>query len=385
MKKPARMSVAAGAGLIMALTTLGTVAPATAASSAAPAASQDRLVDVPALRVFERVIDPDDYECDTPIIQSYFNSRVASWTAAELQFVIPHQDTLFGVPTYAPLFFGEQGDPTYALDSHAAQLRNTFRDVKQFWAGSESEDVQFDDIQLMAMHGDVLLDADLVEATLQLMQDYGLLSPPLDTATDAELREEAETVASFLQANVDSGRALYDDPLWTLNAYAFTGEDETDPFLRSLPDKMVFGDGFLDFMEALGLGDVGPRVVMGYEFAHHIQYELGLFESELEGPEATRRTELMADAYAAYYGVHKRGLALNQKRVVDALLAFYAVGDCGFDSDGHHGTPNQRERAAQWGAELAMASDPKSAVMDAREFAELFDAALPDIVAPDAA
>ena len=48
---------------------------------------------------------------------------------------------------------------------------------------------------------------------------------------------------------------------------------------------------------------------------------------------------------AAYYGTHKKGLALNKKRVADALLSFYTVGDCQFDSPGHHGTPLQRERA----------------------------------------
>ena len=123
---------------------------------------------------------------------------------------------------------------------------------------------------------------------------------------------------------------------------------------------------------------------MGHEFGHHIQYELGLFTEE-ESPEATRRTELMADAYAAYYGVSKKGLALNAKRVIDALEAFYVVGDCSFDSNGHHGTPNQRERAAQWGVDLAKANQPSSFVIDAAVLAELFDEALPEIVAPDAA
>ena len=69
----------------------------------------------------------------------------------------------------------------------------------------------------------------------------------------------------------------------------------------------------------------------------------------------------MADSFASYWAVHKKGLTLNAKRVVDTLLSFYTVGDCAFDDDGHHGTPLQRERAAAWGAELAMASSPKSA------------------------
>ena len=206
--------------------------------------------------------------------------------------MIPHQDALFGVPTYAPLFFGTTGDPTYALDSHAAQLRNAFRDVKKFWSGSEHDGVQFDDIQLMAMHGDVLLDADLVEATLVLMQKYDALDgSPLENATAAQLRAEAVTVATFLQQNAAAGGDLYDDPLWTLNAYAFSGEDEEDAFLQGLPDKLVFGDGFLDFMEWMGLGDVGPRVVMGHEFGHHIQYEPSLHRRGEPGGHAAYRAD----------------------------------------------------------------------------------------------
>jgi hypothetical protein len=88
----------------------------------------------------------------------------------------------------------------------------------------------------------------------------------------------------------------------------------------------------------------------------------------------------MADALAAYYGVHKRGLALNKKRVVDTLLSFAAVGDCQFASPGHHGTPLQRERAAEWGAALAQAAQPKSMVLPAEDVIELFDAALPGII-----
>ena len=57
---------------------------------------------------------------------------------------------------------------------------------------------------------------------------------------------------------------------------------------------------------------------MGHEFGHHIQYELNLFDPPLTGAEATRRTELMADAFATYWAMHARGLSLNAKRVVDA-------------------------------------------------------------------
>ena len=94
----------------------------------------------------------------------------------------------------------------------------------------------------------------------------------------------------------------------------------------------------------------------------------------------TRMPELMADAMAAYYGTHKQGLALNKKRVADALLSFYTVGDCQFDNPGHHGTPLQRERAADWGADLAAAANPQSYILPPATFVELFDEALSQII-----
>jgi hypothetical protein len=362
VKKPARWSVAVGTGLLLSLTALTPLSSATAAP--APAHRAD-LVDVPARALVDRVINPDDYECETPILQQYVTATLLDMTAEQFAFVVAHQGTLLNVPTYEALVYGSDTDPTYALDSHAAQLEKAFRQVKRFWS-----DVPSDDIQLHAMHGDVLLDADRIARTLAFLAE---------TDVTPQIQAEADTVADFMATQGD----FYNNPLWTLNAYAFSGEGDPDPRAQEIPDKLVFGDGFLQAMDDLGFGDVGPRVVMGHEFGHHIQYELGLFDP-VASPEATRRTELMADAYAAYFGVHKRGLALNQKRVVDTLQTFYAVGDCAFDNDGHHGTPNQRRRAAEWGADLAQASQPASSKLLASELAELFEAKLPELVAPDA-
>ena len=287
-------------------------------------------------------------------------------TPDQLAFTFAHLDTLLNVPTYDPLLFGSDTDPTYALSSHSTQLHKTFRQVKSFWT-----DIQSDDIQLMAMHSDVLLDPARIARTNAFLADS-----PITPA----IQQEADTVAAFMQDDAE----FLQNPLWTLNAYAFSAEGDPDPRIQDIPDKLVFGDGFIEAMEVFGLGDVGPRVVMGHEFGHHIQFELGLFDSPLTGPEATRRTELMADTFAGYFGAHKRGLALNAKRVVDTLLTFYASGDCFFDDPGHHGTPNQRRRAATFGTDLAMASRPASSRLLASEVADLFEDELPEIVAPDA-
>jgi hypothetical protein len=364
---PAALAVAA----LLTLGLLTPVATATAAPSRttapATASGQRDLVEVPARAAFEQAVPPS--ECDpNTLLGQYFDQVLADMSDAQFNFLVAHQLVLFNVPTYDALFFGTAGDPDYALTSHARQIQNTFRDLKRFWS-----DVQTDDIQLMAMHGDVLLDADRIADTLTAMVKFGVI-PPM---TPAQIATEAQTVADFMATQGD----FFNNPLWTLNAFAFSGEGESDPELQALPDKLVMGDGILEAYDSFGLGDVGPRVIMAHEFAHHIQFELGVFDTGPADPaEATRRTELMADAMASYFGVHKKGLALNKKRVVDALLSFYTVGDCQFADPGHHGTPLQRQRAAEWGADLAAAAHPRSFVLPAEEVVSQFEAALPGIV-----
>ena len=102
--------------------------------------------------------------------------------------------------------------------------------------------------------------------------------------TPAEIQEEAQEVATFMQAQGD----FYDNPLWTLNAFAFSGEGERDPFIAALPDKLIIGDGIIAAYDAIGLGDVGARVIMAHEFAHHVQYELGVFDTGPTDPARPR-------------------------------------------------------------------------------------------------
>ena len=199
--------------------------------------------------------------------------------------------------------------------------------------------------------------------------------------TDAEAETSAAEIAEAI-----TKRGLFDggnNPLFTLNAFAFTAEGDPDPLVHGLPDKLVFGDGILDALDYLGIGEVGSRAVMGHEFGHHVQYEDKLFDSPLTGPEATRRTELMADAFGTYFATHARGLALNTKRVLQAEQTSYNVGDCQFTSAGHHGTPNQRMRTATWAADLANAARPQGAILPSLKFADLFEQKLPELVAPD--
>ena len=92
----------------------------------------------------------------------------------------------------------------------------------------------------------------------------------------------------------------------------------------------------------------------------------------------------MADAFSSYFLTHKRGAAMNWKRVQQFFQVFYGIGDCGFDSYGHHGTPNQRMKSSEFGYQLAHDAQKQGQILTAEEFIVLFDAALPGILAPDA-
>jgi hypothetical protein len=313
-----------------------------------------------------RAINPGDYECAPTGLDAFVDDLVNGMSDEEFFFLVTHLE-LLDIPTYDALLYGTKGDSGYAIRSdYRTLLTNTFRDVKKFW------DVESDDIQLMAMHGGWMTDEARVARILKVDEIFGL--------TDAEAEAKAAEIADAISSGMFDGG---NNALFTLNAYAFTAEGDPDPLVQGLPDKLVFGDGILDALDYLGIGNVGSRAVMGHEFGHHVQYEDNLFDSPLTGPEATRRTELMADAFGTYFATHARGLSINDKRVLQAERTSFEVGDCQFASPGHHGTPNQRMRAATWAADLANAARPQGKILPSLTFAEKFDQKLPEIVAPD--
>ena len=329
-------------------------------------ASRFGLDSSPAREALERAINGDDYQCDATDLDAYVDGLIGGMSHEQLVFLIGHIEML-DIPTYDALLHGTTTDARYNLRSDARQsLTQTFRDVKRFW------DIKSGDIQLMAMHGGVLKDPARVSRALVEVFGYS------QADADAYAAEVADALA---KGWFDGG----DDPLFTLNAFAFTAEGDDDPLVAGVPDKLIFGDGILDALSYMGIGDIGPRAVMGHEFGHHVQFEDGLFETTLTGAEATRRTELMADAFGTYFTTHARGLALNAKRVLKVEKTFYEVGDCSFTSNGHHGTPNQRLRASTWAANLAGSARPQGHILPSLTVAQLFEKQLPTIVAPDKA
>lgn len=321
-----------------------------------------------------RAIDPDDYVCppSTPVID---------WFIGEFEEFIIEEPFIFDrlyndlwadvIPTYEALFFLTEDTPQeFGYDGEYTHvIQKTHRDAKRFW------DIPSDQIQLVAMKGSMLLDTDRVAAAYELP-----FMPPFFGLSEEDALDSASAVRSLvLQSEVLDGG---NHPLFSFNAFAFWTDD------GSLPEKIVMGDGLLAGYEAVGFGDVAPQAIYAHEFAHHIQNQNDYFNDPLatqgDPPERTRYTELMADAYSAYYLTHKRGATMNRKRVEQFLQVFFQIGDCAFDNPGHHGTPNQRMAAAQFGFDTADEAQKQGHILTSEQFHDLFVAAYPELIAPDA-
>jgi hypothetical protein len=262
-----------------------------------------------------------------------------------------------------PQYFGYTGEYTHTL-------AKTERDVKRFW------DIASEDIQLIGLHGTVLLDVERVAAIYENLF--------LDEDGTPITRDEAVTYAMAVRDALLRSRTLDrgNHPMFSFRVVAV----ETDG--ASIPNKIIMGDGILEGLKAVGFGDVGPQALYTHEFAHHIQIRRGYFDDPLatagDPPEQTRYRELMADAFSAYYLTHKRGAALNRKRVEQFLQVFFDIGDCAFEDPNHHGTSNQRMKAARFGFDLADQAQKQGHILTADQFHARFVAAYADLIAPDA-
>ena len=315
-----------------------------------------------------QAINQNDYVCseqNSPVVQYMYDELYATLAKESSLFFSIYN--IYGdiIPTYDALYFQTSATPqTYGYNGQFTNVvLNTERDVKSFW------DIKSDDIQVVAMHGSMLLDQKRVAKTYELLG----FSPTVAAAY-------AKTIYDALSASktMNGGNFAF----FTFNAFAFS------TFGGSVPDKIVMGDGILESYAAIGFGDVAPQAVFAHEFAHHIQFENGYFgdlaSNRYSEAERTRYSELMADAYAAYYLTHSRGAAMNQKRVEQFHDVFFQIGDCSFKSDGHHGTPNQRRAAADFGFKLAAEAQKQGQILTSDAFHALFVAAYPTLIEPDA-
>ncbi len=303
--------------------------------------------------IAKRLINPDDYECGPTIFDDYIGSIFVGFTAADFALldyagVALDYEYVFG-NTESGQYFGPNGEYTNPNVS-------TMKNLKRFW------DIPTD-IVLRAAHGNIFADE---SKSLSILLLYGI--PQADAQEIAALLKEVFGQSKFRN---------YNHPILTFNAFAAP----EDPYFNT-PKKIVMGDGILIAYAEMGFSDVASKQIIAHEYGHHVQFAKNVNFGN--SPEATRRTELMADAFSAYYLTHSRGEAMNWKRVKEFLVGFYLIGDCAFNNNGHHGTPNQRMRAAEYGNSLAEAAQKNGKIMTSAEFITKFDAVLPALIAPDA-
>ena len=300
-------------------------------------------------------------ECSNTEIDYWIDSELSDWTSNS--FLYADFVDMLNLPTYDALIFENSSDnQKFGKNGEYTQsLTKAFKDLKRFW------NIESTNIVLAAMHGDMLLDRDKI---------IRIYTSAVYNIPQADAEDYADLVQLLLEAFPEYRNG--DHPLFTFNAFAQSSF--FFPPVGVIPSKIIMGDGILEAYSALGFEDVAPQAILAHEFGHHIQFQLGLFPA-VRTPEGTRRTELMADAYSAYYLSHSRGATMQWKRVQKFLEVFFNIGDCGFASNGHHGTPLQRMAAAEWGYEIANSAKKQGKILTSEEFTALFEAKLPEFVA----
>ncbi len=315
--------------------------------------------------ILRGAIDGGPYECGPTPLTKWVNAEVGKANPINLLL------SLFGgldLATYDALVFGRESQAnTFGDDgTYTEPLTVEMKKLQEFW------DFDGTDIELIPMHGeDTYADVDRMAAVYEVA--YGI---------PAEL---SQPIAALVKLLVDSDPGLDhgNNALFSFNAFSYvpTTQDEEE---LGISKRIIMGDGILQGQREIGLSDkVAPRAVLAHEYGHQTQHAKDLF-GDATGPEATRRTELMADAFATYFMVHSRGAALNAERTLVDQETFFNVGDCSYTSNGHHGTPNQRARSAAWAAWVVAAAPDQGHKIPGAEFGAKFDVKLPELVAPDA-
>ena len=337
-------------------------------------------------RALSRAIDGNDYVCSAPTLLDIWIydqvDQIDPWTLGVLDAL-----SVLYWSFDAKVLFDHDAEGEYigANGEYTRRQIKTFKDNRRFW------DIDSDDILLMGGHGAEIADDELMHEFLP----FAFGNPPL-VVQDIILNAARSAIegglvdlrifdptAYFVSPGIPGG---YDNPLLSFNALAFSAFGyEIFPGLGIIPDKIVMGEGLLDALTAIGIGDKeGPDYVLSHEFAHHVQFEIGAIEPGLNSPEKTRRSELMADGFSAYFASHARGDSFQANRFADVMTSAYEVGDCAFGNPNHHGTHLQRLKATLWGEWVSDSAPDQGHIHSPETMLELFEEALPLLVEPDA-
>ncbi len=257
------------------------------------------------------------------------------------------------INTIAALLEGKNDDSFGADGEYTRYVNNEMRSLEKFW----------DMANLIEVHGQHTATLEDLDFIRHVYENYSSATPDLIDHLVAIAEE------------FNQGDQIPENPLFAADGFA------------TFDGHIVIGDGIVSMLAELGFD---PKVVwssiLAHEWAHQIQFAYFSQWTDypvpqfIGTPESTRMTELEADFFTGYYLTDKRGGTFNWKRVEDFLSTFFEIGDCGFDSPGHHGTPDQRLEAAYEGFKLADDMLKKGHVLSATEVHQAFLESLPSIV-----
>ncbi|RYZ27656.1 MAG: hypothetical protein EOO10_12035 [Chitinophagaceae bacterium] len=325
-----------------------------------PLLQKGRIEEIYKLLIKQRYkqVSPTPCNSSTPL-QTWLDNQFADWTLQSWNNAFGY--ALLDLPgDYAYLFENSSANQTFGTRGEYNQIMaKTFKDLNRFF------NMESVGIVLAAMHGTTMLDKEKVSKIL-----YAFYVPTQELAD-----YYANVVVDLVRSSPEYRNGNH--PIFTFNAFAAPENDLTQFGYGILPNKIVMGDGILDGYSAIGFSDVAPQAILAHEMAHHVQFKENV--QFYQTSESARRTELMADAFAAYYLSHAKGAAMQWKRVKQFLQVFFNIGDCAFNSSGHHGTPTQRMAAAEWAYNLGNSAQKQGHIISSAQFIALFDAVLPSL------
>ncbi|WP_373056819.1 hypothetical protein [Zunongwangia sp. H14] len=251
-------------------------------------------------------------------------------------------------------YFGEDGDYTKLMIKRQ-------RELEKFW------DMPVE-IQVNGQHTATLNDRDKIAEVFETFFGYrvnGVFVP----LTTEQAYEEADYLISLNEASPN----LPENPYFATDGFASTNR------------TIVIGDGLPTWLAETGIDEgIVWTGILSHEWAHEVQFlNRSQWYPNGAAPDpaaATRYTELEADFMAAYFMTHKRGATYNWKRVEEFFDLYFQIGDCGFTSSGHHGTPLQRMEAARLGYELADSAQKQGHILTQQEVHEAFVSVVGSIV-----
>jgi len=295
---------------------------------------------------------PQATSCSSPSSQ-WLKSVIADVSEEDLTtffdnhlHVLPFVYKLHVAPRhYDQEYFGLDGEYTQEITSVHNQ-------AQAFWSYSGVND----EIYLLSAHGSDLADRhNKLVPTLELLfhKNYDSDYTVYDHAADIQ----------DLITRLPGG---YNFPLLTFNAFA---TDEMDDEYEA--SSIIIGDGYFQFQKALGMDSEGPEYAHTHEFSHHLQFLLGVSDTKSGIAQVAKKSELLADAFSAYFLAHDQGGNFASDEISNVHSVAFSVGDCAMSNEGHHGTPIQRRCATVWGAGLAENKDTDK--IDIFEFQKRFD------------